>query len=219
MFLRVQVLGARRVQSLVMKRRALVVGVSVLASLAVVPAASLWRQNARLQAAMSDAPQSQRPLRVPSATRLASAFPNNSRDVLEQSEKLTLFSLSSTPGDYDELVGSPRRALFHNHGVLGKTLVSGPAKSQLLASFDDGLVAPRPRPGMANLAQIGCFNPRHGIRATHGGRTIDLLICFSCQKFEAYEDGKLLQRSTMATAAAQPLFDSVLTKAKVPLAR
>ena len=198
-----------------MKKVALVAFASVAASLAVVSAVSFWRENARVQAAMRNVPQSQRPLRVPAEKWLQLAFPNDTRFVLEQSEKLTLFSVNPSPGDYDEPVSALRRAMFHNHGVLRKTVVSGPAKSELLASFDDGLV-PLSKNGLKQIAM--CFNPRHGIRAVHGGKTVDLVICFECLQFEVYENGKPLKRAVPITDAPQPAFNRALAQASVRLA-
>lgn len=188
-----------------------------------VPVAARVRESARLEAArMSAAPQDQRPLRVPSEKSLDSIFPGDARRILEQSENLTLLSVSPSPGDYDDPANAPSRPKFHEHGILGQTRVAGSVKAELLASFYDGFIAPYSPPradGLKNLKQIGfgCFNPRHGIRATSGGKTIDLLICFECRHFEVYENGKLVRQRSLATDAPLPVFNRILTKAHVPL--
>ena len=61
-----------------------------------------------------------------------------------------------------------------------------------------------------------CFDPRHAIRVTHRGRTVDCVICFACLQAEFTEGG----RSTVVaiTATPQPIFDAVLSASGVPLA-
>jgi hypothetical protein len=63
-----------------------------------------------------------------------------------------------------------------------------------------------------------CFNPRHGIRASREGKTIDLVICFECLQVYVYaEEGR--QGSFLTTSSPQPVFDQVLREAGVPLAK
>lgn len=113
--------------------------------------------------------------------------------------------------------------MFHGHGIIGQVALSGEARAKLLASFYDGFTLPYSPPradGRTDLKQIGlgCFNPRHGIRAVSGGKTVDLLICFECRHVEVYENGKLIMRRDPGTDAAKLYFDRVLTQARVPLA-
>ena len=37
-----------------------------------------------------------------------------------------------------------------------------------------------------DIIEKKCFNPRHGIRATHDGKTVELVICFECSSFDIY---------------------------------
>lgn len=207
------------------KRTLLVLGALVTAGVVAAPlVVARSREGARVEASLRDVPQSQRPLRVPSQARLLGAFSPDGLRVLEQSEKLTLLSVSPTPGEYDEPISAPPRPMFQGHAILKRVTLSGAPRDALLASFYDGLVLPYSapaKPGQANLKQIGlgCFNPRHGIRAQSGGRTVDLLICFECLKFEVYADGKLQSRTQLSNRAPQPLFDSALAQARVPSSR
>jgi hypothetical protein len=34
-----------------------------------------------------------------------------------------------------------------------------------------------------------CFDPHHGIRATKGGTTVTILVCFICHNFRVYPEG------------------------------
>ena len=61
-----------------------------------------------------------------------------------------------------------------------------------------------------------CFNPRHGIRATHEGNTVELVICFECLSMQAYLGAE--RSGALTTASPERTFDDVLRAAKVPLA-
>ena len=97
--------------------------------------------------------------------------------------------------------------------MLGKTAVKDKkddvAKQKLVDAFKQGVED-------SDGAVAGCFNPRHGIRVTHGGRTFDFVICFECLSVSLYagdakEDGFLIADSP------QDAFNKVLRDAKVPL--
>ena len=61
-----------------------------------------------------------------------------------------------------------------------------------------------------------CFNPRHAIRVTYEGRTLESVICFECLQIEITE-GR--QRQTVyTTRSPQPVFDEVLRDSGVALA-
>ena len=62
----------------------------------------------------------------------------------------------------------------------------------------------------------GCFNPRHGIRATAGGKTVELVICYECLSMKVYVDGKA-KRAVLTTSSPAIVFNQALKDAKVPL--
>src|SRR5262249_21920882 len=83
--------------------------------------------------------------------------------VLEKADSYELLSLD--PGTEGVKDG------FHGWKVLGKTTVKDKkARALVLGALKKG-VAERGRP-------LKCFEPRHGLRATHGGTTVELVICF-----------------------------------------
>jgi hypothetical protein len=43
-----------------------------------------------------------------------------------------------------------------------------------------------------------CFNPRHGLRAVCGKRTLDFLICFECNRAQIFEGGEQLATLPLA---------------------
>jgi hypothetical protein len=47
------------------------------------------------------------------------------------------------------------------------------------------------------LRQALCFNPRHGLRVVHDKRTLELVICFECNRIEVYEGGEIQETVTV----------------------
>lgn len=43
-----------------------------------------------------------------------------------------------------------------------------------------------------------CFDPRHGVRAVHGGHTVDLVICFECLSLKVYRDAAWVHNGDLA---------------------
>jgi hypothetical protein len=63
----------------------------------------------------------------------------------------------------------------------------------------------------------GCFEPRHGLRAMKGTRSVDLVICFSCRWIEVHSEGKA--SSVWTSEAPKSAFNKVLRAAGVKLAQ
>lgn len=193
-----------------MKRKFWIGAVAIIcvAGTVVWPSIAQYKENARRRAAM-DIPQSQRELRVPTSQQLDALLPRGARQILEQSPRLMLFSVK--PRENYE----PNKTVFHRHEILGQTVISdADEKRELLASLYDGF-APAPNGGM----KFGCFNPRHGIRATHNGKTVDLLICFRCHQFNGYLNDHQFANYEFITDAPAPKFNAVLAAANIPVAR
>ncbi len=62
-----------------------------------------------------------------------------------------------------------------------------------------------------------CFNPRHRLKATYKGKTIELVICFECLQVQCILDGKD-QKILYISSSPQKLFDKILKDAGVELA-
>ena len=201
-------------------KRFLLVGALALGGVAAVVAVpTLAHRKEEARRNWRDLPQSQRELRVPTSQQLNAMFPDGARQVLEQSPQLTLFSVDPAAGDYDSVVGSKPLPMFHGHMIFGQTVISdAAAKAALLASFYDGLVIPPDPRGLKQIG-IGCFNPRHGLRATMKGKTVDLLICFGCMQVETYINNHRLARHAHINAAPSEKFNEVLTAAGVPIGK
>ena len=97
-----------------------------------------------------------------------SAEKPSSKSVKDILENATFELYSLDPAKEDDEKG------FHGYAVLGKTVVKdADVRKEMIASLykaiaeNDGTAA-------------DCFVPRHAIRATHKGKTVDVLICFQC---------------------------------------
>jgi hypothetical protein len=67
---------------------------------------------------------------------------------------------------------------------------------------------------------MACWMPRHVLRVTKGGRTIDLVICFECRRYGVRSDDSPDRGSSGGRVSpdGQPTLDRILTAAGVPLA-
>src|SRR5262245_3590721 len=119
-------------------------------------------------------------------------LPAVARDILARVKQFELYSLepeSEKPGAAGRL---------HGWKVLGKTTVKdAKARKGLIEALTKGVGKGEPKK---------CFEPRHAIRATHGGKTVDLVICFACSWVRVYEGNKRIATVTVAQEI-EPAFD------------
>jgi hypothetical protein len=131
-------------------------------------------------------------------------IPDKARAILEKAAKFELLSLDPKRPE-KKAAGN-----FHGWKVLGKTLVKKAGdRKKLVAALEKGVKD-------SDGTVAGCFNPRHGIRVTHQGKTAEFVICFECLSMMIYVDGKST-KGCLTTGSPQPTFDQVLRAAKVPL--
>src|SRR5262249_20104969 len=115
---------------------------------------------------------------IASASARADKFPEDLQAILEKAEQFELLSLSP-----ERLKEKPADA-FHGWKVLGKTTVKdAEARKKLIVAFKKGVEA---NTGIA----AACFNPRHGIRVTHDGKTTDFVVCFECFQVQVFVGDK-----------------------------
>jgi hypothetical protein len=142
-------------------------------------------------------------LRAAAEEPKANKLPDKAKAILDKAKQFELLSLDP---DSD---GQAKDG-FHGWKVLGKTALKDPkVRKQVLDSLYDGI---------AKSKGVGakCFDPRHGIRATVDGKTVDLVICFECGWVYVYEDGKR-QDAAVTTPKPQATLDKVLKDAGVAL--
>jgi hypothetical protein len=126
--------------------------------------------------------------------------------ILDKADQLELYSLEP---DEKAAAVNPDGG-FHGWKILGQTTIKDAGeRKKLLTAFYQGL-----KDSKGDIAK--CFNPRHGIRAKAGGKTVDAVICFECLQV-VYFVGNVNTKDTI-TESPQRVFDEVLKKANVKLA-
>src|SRR5262249_42133996 len=127
------------------------------------------------------------------------------RAILDKAQQYELISLDpSREGDDKD------KDKFHGWKVLGQTAFKdADLRKKVLDALVKGI---QENDGIA----AACFNPRHGLRAVHDGKTVDLVICFECLQVQVFVDGK--KSGVLTSESPQPLLDMILKDAKVPLA-
>jgi len=129
-------------------------------------------------------------------------LPDVLKTVLEKATELEIYSVDPAPSKDGE---------FHGFKILGKTTIKDADKrKELLTKIDAGLANSK---GGAK-----CFDPRHGIRAVHDGKTVDLVICFACSWVYVYSDQEKREVVLETGSDAQELLNKILTDAGVKLA-
>jgi len=103
---------------------------------------------------------------------------------------------------------SAAEKLFHGYTILGTTTIKDHSeRTKLLRALRDGLAS-------SSGVSAYCFKPRHGIRATLGGKTVDVVICFECLRVEVHTPAEVY---LLTSTSPQPVFDRALRRARVPL--
>ncbi|MDC3960559.1 hypothetical protein [Polyangium jinanense] len=130
-----------------------------------------------------------------------SSLPDSAVAVLEGADSFQVLALDPDRGEEPP----PGVETFHGHQVLAKGDVEGPEARERIA----GIVNAGVRKGGT---QAKCFNPRHGVHAVQGGRTVDLVICYECSALEVVEDGR---STTLPTGDVQADLDEAFRAAGV----
>ena len=143
---------------------------------------------------------------------IPNGIPAGAQGVLAKPESMQLYALD--PSSPSMIEGNPAYAgseKLHGYRVLGQTPVAAESQLTVLQQLYDGIDANE------GEAAMWCFNPRHGLRISSQGVTVELVICFDCLQIRVHDAGG---RETVLTQRnAEPLFDQVLADARIPVAR
>ena len=91
---------------------------------------------------------------------------------------------------------------------LGETEITDPAEQKaLLSALIEGI---KKNDGSA----FACFIPRHSLHIDEGTRSVDLLICFECEKI--LPEGLNVDYTVLVSRAPEPVFDAALKRHGVP---
>ena len=137
--------------------------------------------------------------------RRANRLPDDALHALASDANLTLFSIDSDQGRS----AAPGAPALQQWPVLGQTTVtSAEQRRQLVDTLQNGLSR------WSGREMVGCFNPRHAIRATDGTNRFEFLICFECGWLYYYPPD-VKNRQLKIRIKAGP-FDDLLIAANVP---
>ena len=144
-------------------------------------------------------------------THFTNRIPGNILTFLEQADRFELLSLQ--PWTADSGRPEPEND-FHRHRILGKVLVQDQeTQKELIAALKKGTEENK-------TDEAKCFWPRHGIRATHKGKTVDLAVCFYCLQMEIYtSDDPARKEKLLTSKSPEAVFDKVLQGAGIPLGK
>jgi hypothetical protein len=136
------------------------------------------------------------------------ARPRSDQPLVTQPEQLTLYSIDGR--EFEPGEAPKTEETFHGYPVLGKIVVTDPAKrAELMTALKKGLAD-----GPEDVAD--CFWPRHAIQTVDKGRTVDYIICFECLQMEIH--GKQVERAIATTIEPERLFNRHLRAASIPIA-
>lgn len=98
--------------------------------------------------------------------------------ILREAEQFTILTLKPEPHPPSE--APPEGGLFHGYGITGQARIRDrDAQSAIVEAIATGI-------GRSRGAVAACFNPRHGVRAFHRDRWVELVICYECLHMRVY---------------------------------
>lgn len=132
----------------------------------------------------------------------AAALPSDALAILESAPELTVYSIASD-APTTPLEKLDQKKTFHGHRIRHRVDLKGEPKSVLLGKLYTA-IAEQPHPKR-------CFIPRHGVRATTGNRSVDMVICFECSQADIYVDGKQVRGTTLSESPQKYFEDALAT--------
>ena len=130
---------------------------------------------------------------------LDSTLPPRVREVLEKADVLEIRGLSSEEkagiGWYPDV-----------HAILS---TEADRKELLSAFYYDASAGPNPS---------ACFIPRHSLRATYKGKTVEVIICYQCHLFSVQGDfGEIDGGMYLEGSAAHRIFHKIMSEKGEPI--
>lgn len=132
-------------------------------------------------------------------------LPDVAKNILEKAGQLELLSID--PRTEKE---APKGG-FHGYKVLGRTTLKGEAQKKVVAALLKGMEG--------KIDPAKCFDPRHGIAATHEGNSVELVICFECSQLYVHVTSEKGAKKLLIGNGPEPLLDKILKDAGIPRAK
>lgn len=107
----------------------------------------------------------------PAGDKKPNKLPADVQAILNKADTFELYSLDPERSRNKKDAGG---ADFRGWTILGKTAVKdAETRKRLVTALYDGIAK-------SDGSGARCFDPRHGIRASAEGKSVDLVICFEC---------------------------------------
>ena len=140
-------------------------------------------------------------------------LPADALAALREAPRLSLLSLYPGTREEDEEVWAERDYAngpqLAGYPVLGEASIRGEMRGLALQALFDGIDE-----NDGTVAE--CFEPRHGIRVVHRGRTFSFVICFECLQIQIHEsDGP--GGAALVSESPRAVFNAILRARGVPL--
>jgi hypothetical protein len=132
------------------------------------------------------------------------SLPEEMKTVLEKADLIELISVNP------ERPKEKPKENVGGYAILGKTELKDEKRREVLDAMEKGIAAGGPG--------ARCFIPRHAIRATHDGKTVELVICFECAWVYTYVNGERTKTTLTTAKTPEPALDKILKDAGVMLA-
>jgi hypothetical protein len=100
------------------------------------------------------------------------------RALLAKADQVDVFKLAPRPIDASK---QGTKVDFHGYEIVRRVRVGKAEQRRELAAFLGKALS------ASYFSRAACFNPRHGLRVLGGQRTVDLVICFECNRIKVYE--------------------------------
>lgn len=128
------------------------------------------------------------------------------RVILENAESVEVFSLHPVKPETEPKDG------FHGYKSFGSVKVAkAETRKEVVTKFIKGVMDYKGD-------GFRCFDPRHGLRVTAGGKTVDFVICFECANVRVYV-GDENQTGFFIGPGPHDLLTKLLKDAKIELTR
>lgn len=137
--------------------------------------------------------------------RLDERFPKRGREILENTQRIEVYETEVCALKGYTLLPIEKYR-FQGCKVLRRADVTDPAlRKQLVEQIVVAI-------GTSDSG-AACFDPRHGVRAKHGGRRVELLICFECSNFRGVSNEDSFAGGF--SADVEEMFEQILDKKKI----
>jgi hypothetical protein len=137
------------------------------------------------------------------AKQVRAAFPGDLRDVIEQADRVILYTLD--PHRIVDGKLSPEAERLRTYGITGQAEITDPGeRRKLIEALYRGLLG-------RDAGPAACFWPRHALRFERGQRAVDCLICFECTWIHVYRKADSPKEDRLLFGpGVRPVFDSVM---------